>query len=62
MYIWLSKSVSESGAQPKGEGAADYSSFPNRNLKDKGFINRAILNVLRDLPFSQNQPLNSDDD
>ena len=50
------------GRKQRWEGAADCSSFPNRNFKDIGFVDRATLNVLRDLPFSRNQPLNSDDD
>ena len=30
---------------------------PNRNLQNTDFVDRMILNVLRDLPFIQNEPL-----
>jgi hypothetical protein len=50
------------GRNQGGREAADCSSFPNRNLEDKGLIETPILYVLRDLPFSRNQLLNSDDD
>jgi hypothetical protein len=35
---------------------------PNRNLKNTYFVETMITNVLRDLPFSGNQPLKSADD
>jgi hypothetical protein len=34
----------------------------NRNLKDTDFVGIMTSKALHDLPFSQNQPLKSDDD
>jgi hypothetical protein len=35
---------------------------PNRNLKNTDFVDILLSKVLRDLPFSRNQPLKSPDD
>ena len=35
---------------------------PNRNIKNKGFVDTVISIVLRDLPFSRNKSLKSADD
>ena len=57
---------SQGGTQ--GEGGLQPSSPPlqisqNRNLKkNKDFVDIIVSKVLRDLPFSQNQPLKSADD
>jgi len=35
---------------------------PNQNLKNTDFVEMMILNILHDLCFSQNQPLEMADD
>jgi hypothetical protein len=46
---------------PKGGGGVPGCKPPqtnqNRNLKNKDFVDIMISNVLRDFPFSRNQPL-----
>jgi hypothetical protein len=55
----------KTGAQPRG-GTAGLQPPPpnpqNRNLKNTRFVDIVISEVLRDFPFSRNQPLNSADD
>jgi hypothetical protein len=43
------------------EGGRGYraAAAPNQNLKKNHFVDIMILKVLRDLPFSRNQPLKS---
>jgi hypothetical protein len=51
------------GLQPPQAAAPPPHQTPrNRNLKNKYFIDIMIPKVLRDLPFSRNQPLKSADD
>jgi hypothetical protein len=53
------------GAHPRegGRGAAGAAAPPpNPNLKDTDFVDIMMSKVLRDFPFSRNQPLKSADD
>jgi len=51
--------VTQISSAPKREGAARLKPPPNRNLKNTDFANAMILNALRDLHFSRNQPMTS---
>jgi hypothetical protein len=51
-----------SGAHPRGGGATGLQPFQNQNLKNTHFVDIMISKVLRDLPFSRNQPLKSADE
>jgi hypothetical protein len=54
------------GAHPKGGGGLPvcipHQTPENRNLKNTDFVDIMVSNVLRNLPFSRNQPLKSADD
>jgi hypothetical protein len=58
--------MDKSGAHPMGRGgcrgAVRRQTPQNRNLKNRGFVDIMISEVLRDFPFSRNQPLKSADD
>jgi hypothetical protein len=45
----------DTGAHPRG--ASGLQPPPYQHLKNTYFVNMMIQNVLRDLPFSRNQPL-----
>jgi hypothetical protein len=47
---------------PGGAATAPPQTPENRNLKNTDFVDIMISKVLRDLPFSRNQPLISVDD
>lgn len=49
------------GAHPKGGKELQGATPPNQNLKNR-FCRHDDIKLLRDLPFSQNQPLKSSDD
>jgi hypothetical protein len=51
-------------AKGRGGGLPGYSpqNSQNRNFKNTDFVDIMISKVLRDLPFSRNQPLKSADD
>jgi hypothetical protein len=59
---WLGASVS--GAHSRGgcRIVAPPQTPQNQNLKDTDFVDMIISKVLRDFPFSRNQPLKSADD
>ena len=54
------------GTSKGGGGGCRAESSPhtpqNRNLKNTDFVDIVISHVLRDFPFSRNQPLKSADD
>jgi hypothetical protein len=66
-FAWCSSSAifeSKKGA-PKGEGGAtglQPSNPPKPKLKEIYFVDIMISKVLRDFPFSRNQPLKTADD
>jgi hypothetical protein len=54
---------SETGAHPRGACRAAAPQTPqNRNLENTDLVDTVISKVLRDLPFSRNQPLKSADE
>jgi hypothetical protein len=64
----FSINIARTGAHPRGGGEGEVATGQplqtpqNRNFKNTGFVNTVILNLLRDLPFRQNQPLKSVND
>ena len=46
---------------PSGGWGVCRATAPNWNFKNTDFVDTMMLNVLRDLPISQNQPLKSAD-
>jgi hypothetical protein len=51
------------GAHPRGAAKLQPPQAPqNRNLNNTDFVDIMISEVLRDFPFSRNQPLKSADD
>jgi hypothetical protein len=56
---YLSDLVYVQGRTQKGGGVRKLQPPSNQNFKNIDFVHMTILNVLHDLPFSRNQPLQS---